>query len=688
MTASRLLQFLGGVLAVAASLASVRGVAAPVSIEDLARFESVSGVAMSRDAKHIAGLVAAPGQKWPVISIWKADALEQSPVWIPSENQRPIAVGFIGNNRVWFATEQEINRGTVKTFTNKLYVTDLKGTKFTEPLKRSGATNDAVRNAESMGITVGVFYAVLDNPDVVLLERSDIGRGGVQQIYRYDASKDEATLVAEGTEKAFFSAAGVNRRTGELLIQEKIELARGEDAALGNYWVTRYIRANSKAPWEFHPELSYPLKQRVTVDLDGFDMDPNKLLVRTDRGANFVRVMSYDIAAKRFDPEPVFQNDKFDIVQLLFGRDPVTDAITEPAGLVVGGPGLEYVFIDDYWKPVHAALKKQFPGQQVSLDLRHIPTGRALLSVESDAHPPTYYLVSTKPKLSLAKIGSQRPWIDPKTLGATRWVTYKARDGLEIPAILTTPPGWTPDKGRVPAVVHPHGGPWGRDGLGWDGSGWTQFMATRGYAVLRPQYRGSAGLGLKLWLEGDRNWGLKMQDDKDDGAQWLVDQGIADPRKIAIFGYSYGGFAAIAASVRPNGPYVCALAGAGVSSLALIQNEWGDSRLQRELQGDTVKGMDPLKNVDKADIPILMYHGDRDRQADTEHSRLFYAAMKKAGKDVQYVEIKDMKHQLPWRPEWHRQTLKLLEDYLAGPKCFGGPGKQLSASASASAPKP
>jgi dipeptidyl aminopeptidase/acylaminoacyl peptidase len=140
--------------------------------------------------------------------------------------------------------------------------------------------------------------------------------------------------------------------------------------------------------------------------------------------------------------------------------------------------------------------------------------------------------------------------------------------------------------------------------------------------------------------------------------------------------------------VRPKGPFVCALAGAGVSSLGMIQNEWGESRIGKEVQAWTVKGMDPIKNVEKSDIPILLYHGDRDRQADTEHSRLFYSAMKSARKDIQYVEIKDMHHTLPWRPEWHTQSLHLIEDWLAGPKCFGGPGKALPAAVAANGTAP
>lgn len=653
-------------------LVAARASGAPIPIEALARFESVTSVNLSPDGKHVVGLFAAPGQRWPVISIWKADALEQPPVWIPSENMRPVLVDFIGNDRIWFVTEQEINRRGTKTFTRKLYFTDLKGSRFDEPLKRGGATNDAVRNAEATGITVTIFNDELRDPNVVLLERSDIDQGGVQQIYRFNVVTGASELVGEGGEKSFFMSAGVNLDTGELLLQQRIENIDGD------FWLRRYLRRDAKSPWEYHPELSYAIKNRRTIEPVGFDADPNKLLVVTNRNSNFTEVLGYDIAAKRFDPEPLYRNARFDLVGVVLGRDPVTRANLGPIGVRVAGPALETVFADDYWSGIQRTLKRQFPGQVVEFVARQRQNQRALIRVESDAQPPVWYLVKLGEKLELAQIGGERPWIDPKTLGPTRWVTYRARDGLEIPAILTTPPGWTPEKGPVPAVIHPHGGPWARDYMGWDGSGWTQFLATRGYAVLRPQYRGSEGLGLKLWLEGDQNWGLKMQDDKDDGARWLVEQGIADPRRIAIFGYSYGGFAAIAASVRPDGPYVCALAGAGVSSLALLSNYWGQDRIGKEVQAWTVTGMDPLKNVDKADIPILLYHGDRDRQADTEHSRLFYAAMKRAGKDVEYVEIKDMWHTLPWRPEWHRQTLRLIEDYLAGPKCFGGPGRSAS----------
>ncbi|MCY4265768.1 MAG: prolyl oligopeptidase family serine peptidase, partial [Gammaproteobacteria bacterium] len=269
---------------------------------------------------------------------------------------------------------------------------------------------------------------------------------------------------------------------------------------------------------------------------------------------------------------------------------------------------------------------------------------------------------------TLKSLGKSRPWIDRDALSQSKWVTYQARDGLDIPAILSLPIGFEQGK-PVPAIIHPHGGPWARDYIGWDASGWIPFLTSRGIAVLQPQYRGSEGLGQKLWKAGDNQWGLRMQDDKDDGAQWLIEQGIADSERIGIFGYSYGGFAAIAASVRENSPYQCAIAGAGVANLSKLGNLWSGNRLQQKFQGHTVTGMDPIDNVDKASIPIMLYHGTHDRQADTYHSREFYRAMNRVGADIEYTEIDQMWHQLPWWPEWQRQTLALIENFLKSEKC-------------------
>jgi dipeptidyl aminopeptidase/acylaminoacyl peptidase len=155
-----------------------------------------------------------------------------------------------------------------------------------------------------------------------------------------------------------------------------------------------------------------------------------------------------------------------------------------------------------------------------------------------------------------------------------------------------------------------------------------------------------------------------MQDDKDDAAAWLVEQGYADEDNIAIFGYSYGGFAAMAAVVREGGPFKCAIAGAGVANLTRLGQSWSQDRLLRAVQGRTVTGMDPVDNADKANIPVLIYSGDRDVRVPIFHSESFYEAVEDRV-PAKFLTIPDMPHSLPWYPEHHRQTLAAIEDFLA-----------------------
>jgi dipeptidyl aminopeptidase/acylaminoacyl peptidase len=196
----------------------------------------------------------------------------------------------------------------------------------------------------------------------------------------------------------------------------------------------------------------------------------------------------------------------------------------------------------------------------------------------------------------------------------------------------------------------------------YDLSHWSQMFATRGFAVVQPQYRGSEGLGRQLWLAGDREWGAKMQDDKDDSARWLVERGIADPDRMMMYGYSYGGFAAAAAAARSGsaskGLYQCAISGAPVIDMdRLRENEWGANRISRKFQGQTVRGWNPQAHLDEVEIPWLIFHGDFDRQADTVYSRSAAARMRALGKqNFEYVEIPRMAHTLGEMTVEHRRT--------------------------------
>jgi dipeptidyl aminopeptidase/acylaminoacyl peptidase len=156
-----------------------------------------------------------------------------------------------------------------------------------------------------------------------------------------------------------------------------------------------------------------------------------------------------------------------------------------------------------------------------------------------------------------------------------------------------------------------------------------------------------------------------MQDDKDDGVKWLISQGIADPKRVAMFGYSYGGYAALAASIRPNGLYQCAISGAGAGDLERLSDATSDNRFQREFQHPTIQGLDALQHAKEAKIPVLLYHGDHDDVVDVEQSRHFAAALRSAGKPYRYVEIKDMAHHGDtMTPAMMEEQLDIIDDFL------------------------
>ncbi|HEX5007218.1 MAG TPA: prolyl oligopeptidase family serine peptidase, partial [Hyphomonadaceae bacterium] len=401
-------------------------------------------------------------------------------------------------------------------------------------------------------------------------------------------------------------------------------------------------------------------KNRNQVDVAGFDEATGKYFIVTDKFSDHAALYLYDARTNKFDAEPVFAHKDFDVSGVVLGTN--KSDFGKLLGITYLAGDEDVYWVDPGMKSIQDGLQASFKGKRVEIISTTDDRNKVLFLAESPRHAPQYYLLLNKTKL--LGIGGQRPWIKPEQIGDRQLVYYPARDGMMIPAFLTMPAGWKKGDPAPPAIVHPHGGPWARDSLGWDPTGWTQLLSSRGYAVLQPQYRGSQGWGHNLWLAGDAEWGQKMQDDKDDGANWMVKEGYAAKDRIAIFGYSYGGYAAFAASVRPGGPFKCAIAGAGVSNLTRIGNNWSENRQQRAFQGRTVKGMDPQQNVSKLAMPILIFHGDRDVRVPLFHSTDFYNSVKHTNK-AKLVILKDMGHQLDkWTADNSRESLKVIEDFL------------------------
>jgi dipeptidyl aminopeptidase/acylaminoacyl peptidase len=190
------------------------------------------------------------------------------------------------------------------------------------------------------------------------------------------------------------------------------------------------------------------------------------------------------------------------------------------------------------------------------------------------------------------------------------------------------------------------------------------MLANRGYAVFQPNYRGSTNLGKSFWIAGDKKWGHEMQNDIEDGMNALVKRGIADPKKRAIFGWSYGGYAAFVAATRANNMFNCVVSGAGVSDLTRIMDGISGSRFSRRYQKPTIAGVSPLDMTKKVNVPMLIVHGDYDTTVPVGHSRRFVDGLKQAGADYQYIEIKDMAHSpflFEQNMQWFPQLFKFFD---------------------------
>lgn len=257
------------------------------------------------------------------------------------------------------------------------------------------------------------------------------------------------------------------------------------------------------------------------------------------------------------------------------------------------------------------------------------------------------------------------PWNRPETMASTKSVRYRARDGLEIPAYLTLPTT-TKSRKNLPAILMPHGGPYVRDYKTWDF--WVQFLASRGYAVLQPNFRGSTGYGDRFTAMGYGEWGGDMQQDIADGATWLIDQEIADPERLCILGGSYGGYAALMGLIQDSHIFRCGIAWAPVTDLKkiLIQdNAWDKDnpwfwRVTGGRSHKELKELSPAYLAGKITRPLLLMHGDQDDIVFVDQSRILVKALEKSKNStpLRYLEFAGLGHQI----ETYEARLNFLKE--------------------------
>jgi dipeptidyl aminopeptidase/acylaminoacyl peptidase len=383
----------------------------------------------------------------------------------------------------------------------------------------------------------------------------------------------------------------------------------------------------------------------------GFGSDQTFYVV-ANAGKDKAAMYRYDLDAEQVTGQALVQLDGFDFSGTLIAND------KKLLGAQVTADARVTVWFDNDMKALQAEVDALLPTTVNLLQPPRRPEAPWILVVAFSDRQPDRYLVYNTSTKRLREISRQAPRIHPEQMGVRELVYYKSRDGRDIPAWLTLPPGVGTPQG-LPMVVLVHGGPFVRGGdWRWDAS--SQFLATRGYVVLEPEFRGSSGYGASHFTAGFKQWGLKMQDDIADGTRWAIAKGMADPRRICIAGGSYGGYATLMGLIKDPDLFKCGVDWLGVTDIELmydpgffhssdLSENWKTYGMP-EMIGDRVKdaaqlkATSPLQQAERLTQPLLMAYGGADRRVPINHGTKFLRAVRKTNSHVEWIEYSEEGH--------------------------------------------
>ena len=431
---------------------------------------------------------------------------------------------------------------------------------------------------------------------------------------------------------------------------------------------TRFHRENSRWSLELRKDGKWVDSYVVTAPLDrpamrGLSLDEKSVVMSIlDDKTGEYRLASLSIADGKlgdfYGPTEPFRI--------------VSDNANHVIGTVTDTSYRQYHFDEPRLAAAWAAIVGVFPGRQVTLQSHTPDYAKIVAYVEGSGEPGGYYLLDLSAK-KLSKVGSAYPGLTGADVAEVRTVKYPAADGLVIHGYLTLPSGRAAK--NLPLIVLPHDGPQSRDEAGFD---WiAQALASRGYAVLQPNFRGSTGRGLKFIRAGDGEWGGKMQTDLSDGVRFLAKQGIIDNKRVCIVGHDFGGYAALYGITLDKGVYRCAVSSAGISDLDMKLNrdmtKYGTEipyiRNLKRYYGVTsgsdpkLKARSPADHAEDAEGPVLLIHGKEDTVVAYEQSTDMRNALERAKKPVEFVTLKAEDHWLS-REATRQQMLSAIVTFL------------------------
>jgi len=520
----------------------------------------------------------------------------------------------------------------------------------------AGQDVPTARNLTDMkGVRAFIYLVPRSEPDAIYVGLND-REAAWHDLYRVKISTGERTLVRKNTE----------RITGWVFdTKDQLRLAT-RSPENGD---TEILRVD---PNGFTKVYSCGVFE--TCQVIAYNKDGERAYLTTNKGNNFdlIRLELFNPTSGK---EELVEADPLNRVD--FGNASFSEVTDELISTTYDDERERIYWKDKGFESDYKLLQKQLPGKEIGFGSATKDEKLLLVSAYGDTDPGSTYLFDrTTKKLTLQYQGREK--LNRDFLAPMKPVKYQSSDGLEIPAYLTLPKGV--DAKNLPAIIVPHGGPWGRDSWGYNS--FAQFLANRGYAVLQPNFRASTGYGKKFLDAGNKQWGDKMQDDVTWGAKYLISQGIADPKRVGIMGGSYGGYATLAGVAFTPDVYAAAVSIVGPSNLITLLESippyWEPIRkLFYERMGDpnTPEGkaqlqrQSPLNSANKIKTPLLVVQGANDPRVNKRESDQIVIALRDRGFPVEYIVAPDEGHGFA-RPVNNMAMFATAEKFLA--KHLGG----------------
>ncbi|MET4561591.1 dipeptidyl aminopeptidase/acylaminoacyl peptidase [Lysinibacillus parviboronicapiens] len=598
-----------------------------ISVEDFMKNPGSFGYSLSPDGNYLTYSAAWENRSNVFVKKMNDDS---EPVRVSSSTDRDIAGSFWKDD-------------------NLLYLKDKGGDENFHIYSTSFNGNEEKDLTPYPNVTVGLLSGLQGVKDeiLIMMNKED---ATVFDVYKLNVKTGETKHVAKNPGNI---ASWLADRDGN------IRIAVASDGVEG----TVLYRETEKD--EFKPFIEMAAGDEVTPL--AFSKDNKHIYATTNKGRDKVEFVKYDLEGKE---EVIMSNAEVDVAGVLYSAE--QDKLLYGAYLT---DKTHYQFFDKDFEELFRKLQTKLGVEESELGINDYnkEMTKFIVSVSSDTvYGKYYYYDSTTDELT--ELTTLSPWLNPEELAQMHPISYKSRDGLTINGYLTLPKN--KDAKNLPLIVNPHGGPWARDMWGFNPE--VQLLANRGYAVLQVNFRSSTGYGKEFLEAGNKQWGLKIQDDITDGVQWAIDQGIADPESIGIYGASFGGYATLAGITKTPDLYAAAVDYVGVSNiftlLDTIPPYWETMRnMFYERVGHPEKDKEllteasPVFHVDKIKTPLFVAQGANDPRVNQAESDQIVKALRDRGVDVEYMLKENEGHGFQNeenRIEFYNAMLKFLDNHL------------------------